>query len=518
MIQLQTRIKIPFLWGKSVFNKKNWQSINLIVGPNGSGKSLLVEEIEKQFREQGHDVDFLRLGADVNSRDADEGDFELLKSDSEIRSKIESVLSGMFAKSIQFEEKTDGSFAPMVLHKTWNLEYDLQDRECHGLKGILKLLIALYRKKNGVLIVDEPELHLHPQFQLFFMTEIRKVVQANPEKIVFLVTHSPFFIDLQNPEDLLGVVVCHVNRSPTYIEELSNLDCELLRKFLPRFNSYHKQFFFSDNQIFVEGYTDQQIFSKLLPLIDSTKGAAGTGIIDVGGKDELGVFFKVCSLLGTDARVITDLDSLFQSKLRDVVCQDIRCRLWLEKQFERQLPFYEDIFTKKELNHKITLEILIRKLEKMLVQVGFSLGELNIDFVEDNELCILLEKLQNLSEKHENVDAIDTFKTVILQGVMNIGENLSEYLPLPIAETLPRIKNLTNLVLAALEAARVYVLPDGCIEHYYTQNEVLYMPVSGKDRLFHTELEHISSIDELQVHLEYEKLISILERACSKVL
>ena len=36
MIQVETKVKIPFLWGKKVFSKKNWSQVNLILGPNGS--------------------------------------------------------------------------------------------------------------------------------------------------------------------------------------------------------------------------------------------------------------------------------------------------------------------------------------------------------------------------------------------------------------------------------------------------------------------------------------------------
>ena len=50
MIELETRVKIPFLWGKTVFKKSNWSQINLIVGPNGSGKTLLAEKISQQFQ------------------------------------------------------------------------------------------------------------------------------------------------------------------------------------------------------------------------------------------------------------------------------------------------------------------------------------------------------------------------------------------------------------------------------------------------------------------------------------
>ena len=56
MIELETRVKIPFLWGKAVFKKSNWSQINLIVGPNGSGKTLLAENLASQFEKAGYSV------------------------------------------------------------------------------------------------------------------------------------------------------------------------------------------------------------------------------------------------------------------------------------------------------------------------------------------------------------------------------------------------------------------------------------------------------------------------------
>ena len=263
------------------------------------------------LEEKGYTVEFLQ-----SDRSNQEELLSKIKEDSDLREKIESVISNMFGKTIRFEENADGSVIPMVENKARGVEYNLKEGECHGLKEILTLLVALYGLKSSVLILDEPELHLHPQFQLFFMNEIRKVSVSEPDRIFFLITHSPYFIDLHFAEDLLGVVVCHVNNVPTCVDRLSEKDEILLRRFLPRFNTYHKQFFFSDNQIFVEGYTDQQMFTNLLCCVEDHYGTAGTGVIDVGGKDELGVFFIVCSLLGTDGRIITDLDSLFCGKLR----------------------------------------------------------------------------------------------------------------------------------------------------------------------------------------------------------
>ena len=513
MTELETRVRVPFLWGKSVFKKSKWSQINLIVGPNGSGKTILAQELTKQFEASGKSVKFI-------SAERDTDNISILRDNQKIREKTEKVLSEMFGKSITFIEDIDGTFIPIVRNRAWNVEYMMEDVECHGLQKIISLLINLYSSTTDIVIFDEPELHLHPQFQLFFMNEIRQEAKHHVNKLFFLITHSPFFIDLRTPEDLEGVIVCHINRPPTHIEELSREDEALFKRFLPRFNTYHKQFFFSDNQIFVEGYTDQQLFTYLLPYVENKTNIAGTSVIDVGGKDELGVFCKVCSLIGTDARIITDLDSLFSGKLRDVVCNDSRVASWLEKQEEKQQTFYEKIFTTKELAQPVSLDKLIYRLERYIVTIGEAL--VVPELVEgplknaSAEFKLWLSKLAFLQERHENAIAVDTYKTVLLQGILKNYTELASLLPEKLAASLPLIKNLSSLVFAAAEAARVYILHKGCIEHYYTRSVVNYMPVSGKDKLFREELDFIMDTRPKTVRKQYEPLIFLLEAATSK--
>ena len=522
MIELETRVRIPYLWGKAVFKKSNWSQINLIVGPNGGGKTLLAESLAEQFYNAGYGITFVK--SERHDGDMQKAQLEILKSDDKVRGKIETVLSNMFGKSIKFIEDEDGTLIPIVVNKAWNVEYMLEDAECHGLKEIISLLISLYHKvpsddatAGECLFFDEPELHLHPQFQSFFMNEIRKECAHSSRRIFFLISHSPFFIDLRTPEELIGVIACHTNKVPTTIDELDDEDEGLFHRVLPRFNTYHKQFFFSDNQIFVEGYTDQQMFTNLLPYIENEYDAAGTGIIDVGGKDELGVFCKVCSLLGTNSRIITDLDSLFSGKLRDVVSEDVRTAQWLEKQEEKQADFYKEIFSAKELAHKITVEKLIFRLERYLIAIGKELGKYTNMNDLPKKLRPLQEKLNLLQEKHGNAENVDTYKTVLLQGVNNVGDVLQAFLPSKLAFTIPVIKNLASFILAAIEASRVYILPKGCIEHYYYRSNINYMPVAAKDRLFRTELEFIQVSHKKTVRKAYADLIGILEKACSRI-
>lgn len=510
MIQIDTKVKIPFLWGKAIFKKSNWSQINLIVGPNGSGKTLLAQQLASKFIDAGYKTKFITVDRSYLEQ------IHILREKPEIKNRIEKVLSNMFGKSILFIEDINGVFIPIVKNKAWNVDYLLDDVECHGLREIISLLICLYNKDDAdCIFFDEPELHLHPQLQTFFINEIRKETKNSSRRIFFIISHSPFFIDLRTPEELIGVVACHINNPPTSIDNLSAEDESLMKRFLPRFNSYHKQFFFSDNQIFVEGYTDQQMLTYLLSFIRDITNVAGTGIIDVGGKDELGVFCKICQLLGTNSRIITDLDSLFSGKLRDVISNDERIKQWLSKQEEKQNFFYKQIFSKKEMSFPVTLEKLIMKLEKLLICVSIDFkSHVNTHKLSEN-MNLFFSKLLYLEQKHENAQSIDTYKTVVMQAVNNQSDELQEFLSEQTKKMLPLIKNLFQFILAAAESARVYILPKGCIEHYYTQSKILYMPVSGKDKLFRIELDFIQDAHRKTVMKKYADLISLLEKATS---
>ena len=125
MIELETKVRVPFLWGKSVFKKTRWSQINLIVGPNGSGKTILATELTKQFQASGKTGKYINAESDTS--------IEILRDNEKIREKTERVLSDMFGKSITFIEDIDGTFIPIVRNKAWNVEYMMEDAECHGL-------------------------------------------------------------------------------------------------------------------------------------------------------------------------------------------------------------------------------------------------------------------------------------------------------------------------------------------------------------------------------------------------
>ena len=296
-MNIPVRSKIPDMWGNFEFVKSEWGSLNYLVGPNGGGKTRFAEAVRPQLHiaqllprylsaerlmgferhsqafgfgtplSQGLNIgefSHLQLFGEQQGLSADA--LIILKQRLNVRIKVETFLSSIIGRRIRLAEE-GGFLNPKVRRIIGGEEYSLKQAECHGLKELTSLLAFLYDDKYNCLIIDEPELHLHPQFQSFLVQEARRMSgdpRKNPaKKCFFFITHSPYFLDFRTVDELRDCILFQPQKPPTFVDTLEEQDEFLLKRFLPRLNTHHKQFFFSDRPVFVEGYTDQQLFTLI---------------------------------------------------------------------------------------------------------------------------------------------------------------------------------------------------------------------------------------------------------------
>lgn len=531
MINIPIKIQLKQLWEEQEFSKDEWGEINLIVGPNGTGKSLFADQLKIQLIQKGYKTRQLNaerlsglekqeyhyygsssLNSGLNISQFNDlknygeqyglssSAFIILKERLDVRVKIEALLSDIFSKTIRLVEE-GGYLKPKIQNNAGGSEYGLKESECHGLKELMTLLTFLYDESKDCLILDEPELHLHPQFQSFFLSEIRKFAgdpKIDPtKKLFFIITHSPYFLDLRSIDDLKSILVCHYNQPPNFVESLEEQDEYILKKFLPRFNTHHKQFFFSTNPVFVEGYTDQQIITLLFDKLNYNISASGSSIIDVGGKDELAVFFRLCNKLQIRARIIADLDALFKGKLREVAQENSECNIYVQNE-----------------GLGIDLANLIGELERKLKEVADDLINKTSTDADINHLIDFLKPISQISDKRHTVI------TSMLIGLIKFKEKIisivSEEQKGKINFIIPRFYQL----LEALKSANIYIFPKGEIENYYTQTSLDYLNFTDKDKnsSFHTEREYIlTSSDNVKLEENYHELIPILKASVPQI-
>ena len=366
LIDRHLNFQLPNPWKDQIFETKKIGAINFLVGPNGSGKSQFAKALLGYMSSQGWNTRLLgtdRLSEMTKSptierrfgghftKGFDRSQFEHLKTAAGadgsgidtivlleermgLRIQIEATLSHLFDREILLEWDS-GRLIPKAMLRGHNQSYRLDRDECHGIKELLVMLTHLYDNQKQYLIIDEPELNLHPQYQSFFMQEVRKIAgdptADGTKKIVFLVTHSPFILDFRSEEDLRGVISFDLEYSvPKQVHNL--LPCNFSHSsFMGRLNGHHKQFFFSDAPIFVEGIRDARIVEAMMEARGVSVAGAGSCIIDAGGSGEVSHYLGLCKGLGKEAHFLYDLDSLFRGHLRSRIKNDEAIRLLTAK-------------------------------------------------------------------------------------------------------------------------------------------------------------------------------------------
>lgn len=162
-----------------------------------------------------------------------------------------------------------------------------------GEKEIVNILLGIFafNIKDGIMIIDEPELHLHPLWQntlveLFFDLADTRGIQF------FIVTHSPHFITARSIKNVLRVYsengISKVVISPILTE--NEKDLFLLVNLL---NS--AKIFFSDIVILVEGVVDRIVYEAVLKKLQ--KQINGTKIVEILHIDGIGSFDRFIGFL-----------------------------------------------------------------------------------------------------------------------------------------------------------------------------------------------------------------------------
>lgn len=110
---------------------------------------------------------------------------------SEIYRVLQNVVDGQIIlnQDEEFYLKHDSFREPISIH---NLST--------GLKSFVILKILLEKgclKEKDVLVLDEPEIHLHPQWQVIY-AEMIVLLQKQFELSIIVTTHSPYFLDAIN--------------------------------------------------------------------------------------------------------------------------------------------------------------------------------------------------------------------------------------------------------------------------------------------------------------------------------
>jgi predicted ATPase len=195
-----------------------------------------------------------------------------------------------------------------LLRKGVKVEVDLISS---GEREIMNFLFGLFMDKmnDGIIIIDEPELHIHPNWQKKII-DIFKEETKKKNIQIFFVTHSSSFIKYDILNNIFRIYMDKNGYSKHVKLNTSYKTNKEIREALNIINSTNNEkIFFSNYVILVEGITDQIIFNMILKesyLENNTE----VEIININGKLNFKKYEQILSKLKIKCFYIGDRDNL----------------------------------------------------------------------------------------------------------------------------------------------------------------------------------------------------------------
>lgn len=293
---------------------------------------------------------------DMNEEDWDEDLYEkihnlrstIVQANKNIQTHSEKLLSDVVNKAIGFgypnaEELQLGVMTKLdideQIRNKSTLSYGSADEEClpssHnglGYKNLIKIafLLASFvrdrerRKDDNVsiplLLIEEPESHMHPQMQKAFATYLRTFLEKVSESHiqVLLTSHSAQIVNSMNFSQIRYV---HKKAGKVEYKNLNSFASEndenikFIRKYLTLTRC---DLFFADKVILVEGASERLLIPDMIDKCDSA-GLFGFGkyslptqyytLMEVGGAHAY-KFIPFIEFLGIPTLILTDIDTI----------------------------------------------------------------------------------------------------------------------------------------------------------------------------------------------------------------
>ncbi|MGB9911139.1 MAG: AAA family ATPase [Microgenomates group bacterium] len=210
---------------------------------------------------------------------------------------------------------------------------------------LLKLTSEL-SKEEIIFLIDDPELHLHPQLQYKLFNEIKSSQYQH-----ILSTHSDIFIDLSNWKSIKRLTDENIYPRPEdlskqFKKSSTSKEKQSLEAHLDEIKRYQQdktifyrdnnQILFDDKCIILEGPNDKygliEIAKKLNLSLD------GVTIIYARGKSNIPYYQMICLIYGIDFFVVYDYDKDEEDEGKDEMIKEFSSenqRFMFETSFEK---------------------------------------------------------------------------------------------------------------------------------------------------------------------------------------
>jgi putative ATP-dependent endonuclease of the OLD family len=306
---------------------------------------------------------------------------------------------------------------------------------------ILELASFIERFRNAkdekvseflVVLIEEPEAHMHPQMQQVFISQINKVIQDAQKDNIYvqlvITSHSSHIISEAGIDLERGFNrIRYFNKinSKIIIKDFNYLkikDDKKTFRFLKQYLTINKSdLFFADKVIMVEGVTERMLLPQMIEKVSPTLQNEYLAILEVGGA-YVHIFKELLYFINIKTLIITDIDSIdaktgekciVNNGLKDEITSNSTLSTWIPgKKLIKELIACKDD----------------DKIENKIIRVAFQINEKgNIArsfeeaFIHSNKTLIMSATSAEVNgHKHffDNKDQFTLFKSKKMNDII----------------------------------------------------------------------------------------------------
>ncbi len=199
-----------------------------------------------------------------------------------------------------------------------------------GAAELLTLLTNLVALVDHILVVEEPELHLHPHLRKRLL---KLLIESSRNNQIFIITHDPLFVASNLPESIVRLTI--ENASVKYYQMPKTLDAKNKGQIVTALRDDSKrEMIFARSVLLVEDESQQRFVSGCAKRLDIDLTENGVSVIPVDGEDSYKPYITLLNYLGI--KYLCLRDKSWGSPERDFPTQykSLKCELeeFLEKE------------------------------------------------------------------------------------------------------------------------------------------------------------------------------------------
>jgi hypothetical protein len=214
----------------------------------------------------------------------------ILRERPDVALRVAAFLRKALGRIIELRE-TAGFLDPFV--RVGSVEFSLLRDEGHGLRELVVLLTAIYRDDWKLIVVDEPELHLHPSMARLWISELIRECRATARQAL-IVTHEPSVLRFSSSEDLRSVWFFNAGRKPSTIgSHFTEGQANRVTASLATNPNLISQLVFAPRPVLVEGPHDVLALTAALNRTKDSAVVAQTEFVPCGSCNAVALWFAL---------------------------------------------------------------------------------------------------------------------------------------------------------------------------------------------------------------------------------